>query len=401
LAADPQDNLYLAGELEGETLLDGEQLDLEMSGARVMALLASIGTAGEPRWSHVMGRLNEHRVDALRSTADGVLLGLGFSNFFQVAGLDVEEFTNGAAALLAFATNGAGRWATIVHNAPDWPYEPVTAPAVIEVSPESLVMAGGHRHPIRLRGLDVTLPEGNSTAYFASLSSSGVALALKTLGDDQRYHAAAALGSGSILVGERMGAADSDIALTWLDSDGNVLLSKTYGSAGDDAALAVVALEDDSVAVAGYVSGAASLGCEDLGHVGLRDLFIASYGAGGECRWSRSFGSRSDDRGVALRQASDGRLLLAGMHGDAIDFGTGAVGSFGEAFLLAALTEQGVVEWAQSFAMNAGEVTDLVALSGGALAVAGFWNGALKLPAETLSSRDDIDGFVLHLKQQP
>ena len=238
---------------------------------------------------------------------------------------------------------------------------------------------------------------GGPFGFVTHIGSNGAARDLKPLGLQQRWNAAVALTNGFAAVGEDVTPQGNDILLGWFDQDGNISNLKRFGADGDDAALTVERGEGDSIYVSGYVSSPTSLGAEVLPHAGLKDVFVASYGADGSHRWSKTFGSASDDWGVALRATNTGQLVLTGVQGDKVDIGIGPVGSFTNAFFLAAFAVDGSPAWAQSFAMNAGEVTDLAVLPNGAVTVVGFWDGALKLPGKTLASRTGRDGFLIEL----
>ncbi len=396
VGADAQGNYYFGGEFENKAIFPNDTRDA--GGGRVHAFLGSLTGSGAPRWLLDMGSLNELRLDALAVLPSSLIASLGYTNRFQVAGLDVEDASNGGLAVLAFGLDSRGDWAWVVHNAPNTALDPITGRGLSPRSDGSVTLAGDHTQSLTSGALSLDAPSGPGPFGFVTrIGSNGGAQSLKPLGLHQHWNAAVTLTDGFAAVGEELTSQGSDILLGWFDQDGNISNLKRFGGDGDDAALTVERGEGDSIYVSGYVSSPTSLGAEVLPHAGLKDVFVASYAADGSYRWSKTFGSASDDWGVALRTTNTGQLVLTGVQGDKLDIGIGPVGSFTNAFFLAAFAGDGSPAWAQTFAMNAGEVTDLAVLPDGAVTVVGFWDGALKLPGTTLASRTGRDGFLIEL----
>src|SRR5690606_1484134 len=126
------------------------------------------------------------------------------------------------------------------------------------------------------------------------------------------------------------GAAVSSVLLERSTAKGDVVWSKTLGSADYAAANALVIDGDDSVVVAGLVrDGTLDLGCgplaspADPGSKYAGDVFVAKLDASGSCLWSKLFG------GPGMQFASDvalnaaGRISVGGYFEQAIDFGQG------------------------------------------------------------------------------
>jgi len=396
VALDGEGSLYFAGEYFGVAQLADEKID--SSGARSNAFLTRLTEAGSPRWLLNIGSLNEQRVNALALSAGEPVLSLEYTNGFSIAGLNVPDGTNGALALVAFDAEGQGRWSQTLHNADQFPLEPVTGPALLAMPDGSLLVAGNHEQPISIDTQSLPAPpEGQPFGFVMGLDSQSSVRWLKGTGGRQRWNAAATIATGTVLVGEATGAGGSDILLSWLNADGDTLLTRRFGDVGEDAALSVVVGDGDVVYVTGYVSSSLSLGGATLSHSGLKDVFVASYAADGSHNWSKTFGSTSDDWGVAARFAADGGLVLIGMQGDAVNFGSGLVGAFANAFFIATLGSEGTTSSARAIAMNNGQATDLAIAADGALYVAGYFDGALKVGGRTFTSSTGTDGFLIKL----
>ncbi len=396
VATDEQDNVYFAGEFEDAANFPDQTLPV--GGARVNAFLGSLTPEGAPRWLLNMGSLNETRIDALSLRAEGPLLAVRYVNPIEVAGLYVPEVSNGALALLAFDTKGQGSWWKILRNAAGGQLEPVNGAALVVKQDASISLAGNHVASLEGDGLGLPAPvEGKPFGFVATFEAGGPLRSLKPTGTQQRWNAAAWLSTGTVLVGEETSEAGGDILLSWLDADGNSLVTHHFGGVGDDAALSVLRADGDITYVAGFVGSSISLGGPAVSHTGLKDIFVASYAANGSHRWSKSFGSMSDDWGVRLQLAPNGDVLLLGMQGDAVSFGTELVGGFSNAFFVARLNHEGAPQSAQAFAMNNGEATDLAVALDGSLYVTGSFDGALRLPGRTVTSNIGTDGFLVKL----
>jgi hypothetical protein len=396
VAIDLQGNLYFAGEYRGAAHFGDRMLDT--GGARSNAFVTSLTPEGTPRWLLGIGSLNDQRLDAMAMSDAGPVVSVGYTNHFSTAGLEVPDGTNGALALLSFDLDGGGRWWKSLHNIDQSPLEPVTGPALLGLSDGNIVVAGNHNNSLTIDAQSLaTPPEGRPFGFAMDLDAGRSVRWLKSTGNDQRWNAAASLSKGSVLVGEQTGPGGSDILLSWLDAAGDAVLSRRFGGAGEDAALSVVRGAGDVIYVSGYVSSALSLGGSTLAHAGLKDVFLASYGADGAHLWSRTLGSTSDDWGVAVRFAPDGHLVLVGMQGDAVDFGTGPVGAFANAVFVTTFDPQGMALSAQTIAMNNGQATDLAIAPDGSLYIAGYFDGALKLGGRTFTSDTGTDGFLMKL----
>jgi hypothetical protein len=79
-----------------------------------------------------------------------------------------------------------------------------------------------------------------------------------------------------------------------------------------------------NILIAGAFSGSIDLGGGSLTSVGGTDIFVAGLDPMGNHRWSKSFGSGSDDGLGAIAAIPTGGMLITGVGSDTIDFGGGA-----------------------------------------------------------------------------
>ena len=126
-------------------------------------------------------------------------------------------------------------------------------------------------------------------------------------GTDEEALAAATDGQGNVFIaGYTTGdlydtnAGGRDAFLTKYDSTGSVLWSRQFGTGDDDQAAGVTLDGIGNVFLSGYTSG-------DLGgdNAGGRDAFVTKFSDHGELRWTRQFGTTSDDEGFGV--AADGQ----------------------------------------------------------------------------------------------
>lgn len=100
------------------------------------------------------------------------------------------------------------------------------------------------------------------------------------------------------------GAGSNDIWLLKIDTNGNHIWNKTYGSTGSDRGYGVVEVGNDLV-VSGYVSAPLAVGSEDL--------FVFKVDSTGTMIWNKTFGDAGDVTNPRqLIKTSDGNLLTSG-----------------------------------------------------------------------------------------
>lgn len=145
-------------------------------------------------------------------------------------------------------------------------------------------------------------------------------------------------GGGFIVIGRTLsfGAGGYDVWLLRLDSAGNPVWQRTYGSAQPDLGSSVRQTADGGLVLAGltYSFGAV-----------LSDLYLIKTDANGNELWHRTFGTASTDEGAAVRQSADGGYLVAG-----ITRGHGP-GKNGNAWLLKT-DANGKFAWSRTFGGN-------------------------------------------------
>ena len=191
----------------------------------------------------------------------------------------------------------------------------------------------------------------------------------------------------------------SFVVLAKLDNAGAKIWTKTFfapcGAAPTDGmahAIAGVGLDrDGNIYLAGdlnFESGPFDFGGGALASAGGTDIFVASFDASGQHRWSKRFGAGADQHLAALAVSPEGLVAIAGSLEGGADFGGGVVTSAGKSdALVVVLDSKGQHIASHAFGDAGDQHGDLVAFGGqGELTLAGRYEGTIdfgggRLPA--------------------
>ncbi len=136
-----------------------------------------------------------------------------------------------------------------------------------------------------------------------------------------------------------------------LDENGNFILGKSLF--GSIAINDIDAVQDGSFAMIGEFGSTIDLdpdiGVHSVTPNNLGDIFLLKLNSLGEFDWARTYGSKSNDYGTAIKVSSQGDYYLTGRYSDTIDFNpSGAsevlLASYGNTFILK-LNSQGNFQW--------------------------------------------------------
>jgi len=110
---------------------------------------------------------------------------------------------------------------------------------------------------------------------------------------------------GFIIVGctKSYGVGGYDSYIIKINSSGIIEWSKTYGGINDDITYKGISTSDNSFAIVGRT---ASFG------TGGEDVYLIKIDSNGDTLWTRTFGSNWDDLGCDLQQTIDGGFIIAG-----------------------------------------------------------------------------------------
>ena len=154
----------------------------------------------------------------------------------------------------------------------------------------------------------------------------------------------------------RNGRTEDIFWLAKVNSDGNMLWSKTYGGSGDNQANSVIQTSDGGYALAGESNAFSS--------AGEYDFMIVKTDSSGNQQWLKTFGGTGGDSyATSLVQSSDGGYVLAGY--------TSAYGLGGYVAWLVKTGSSGNLLWTQTYGNSGSEAYSLIQTSDGGLAFVG------------------------------
>jgi hypothetical protein len=169
------------------------------------------------------------------------------------------------------------------------------------------------------RSLDGQANRGNGDAFITKYLSDGTLSWTRLLGSSSAESAKAVVTntSGEIYIsGQAHGNLDgqtnygpADIFIAKYLSNGTKSWTKLLGSNSGDDALALTLGTDESVYVAGHISG----NLNNHTNSGSGDAFIAKYLPDGSEAWTRLIGSPEWERAEALATGIDGSIYVAGI----------------------------------------------------------------------------------------
>lgn len=114
----------------------------------------------------------------------------------------------------------------------------------------------------------------------------------------------------------------SDIFFAKTDPFGNFLWAKKAGGPSEDFGRAITLDNIGNIYISGYFTGDAYFDGISISAYALKDLFIAKYSSANNCIWANKVGSAGDDWTERIKFLSHGEILLTGIHGANIWFGS-------------------------------------------------------------------------------
>lgn len=155
-----------------------------------------------------------------------------------------------------------------------------------------------------------------------------------------------------------------------LDSNGNFIWVKTFGSSHADAANAVAINDSDDIYITGYFKGSVDfdpgVGIASLSSVlSTDDVFILKLDENGMYHWVRQVGGNSVDRGEHIHVDGSGSLMITGTFNTTVDFNPTAgtdlhVSNGGDDFFIMKIDSGGSYQWCNTYGSanneTAGEV---------------------------------------------
>ena len=173
--------------------------------------------------------------------------------------------------------------------------------------------------------------------------------------------------------------------------------SKRFGSNGDDHVRGVGVDPSGNITITGSFHGTVSLGGKPLVSWAKADIFVASFDAAGNHRWSQRYGGSEDDSGEGVAVDKSGNVYITGWSGSSqTDFGGGALGHAGGGdIVVASFDKTGAHRWSKRFGgANWQYGNELAVDASGNVTVVGSTENSLDFGGGTLSSHGYQDVFV-------
>jgi len=225
---------------------------------------------------------------------------------------------------------------------------------------------------------------GNLDVSVLKIDAIGNIVWQKTYGavlDEGAYSVQQTSDGGYIVAGwtESFGAGASDVLILKLDSSGNIIWQRTYGSTGYEAAHSIQQTTDGGYIVAG--------GTDSFGGP-YEDIWVLKLNSIGDIIWQKTFGGDYTDYANSIQQTSDGGYIVAGWTNS---FGAGELD-----YWVLKLNSSGDISWQRTYGgVSSEEANSIYQTSDGGYIVAGytlsFGAGNFDILILKLDSNGDIE----------
>jgi hypothetical protein len=246
----------------------------------------------------------------------------------------------------------------------------------VAVAPDGSIMAVGTTSG----SLPGFTSAGSRDAYVRTYDAAGTERWTRQFGTDGDEFAfgVAAGPDGTVYIAGRTSGAfpglstagDYDAFVRAYDAQGTERWTRQFGTAADDLAQGVAVAPDGSIIVVGYTQGS----FPGLTNAGGFDAFLRAYDATGTERWTRQFGTDGDEFAFGVAAGPDGSIYVVGFTTRSFP-GFTLLGGF-DAFIRA-YDAQGIERWTRQFGTVSDEFAIAVAMGAdGSIYVAGYILGS-------------------------
>ncbi len=213
-------------------------------------------------------------------------------------------------------------------------------------------------------GVTASTGAGGDDALLLRLDPDGEEMWSRTYGgpsDDAGWAVLETPDGGFVVAGftRSYGAGGQDVLMVRTDADGGELWTRTYGGERDEYGWSITPVAGGGYVIAGET---ASVGA------GGKDAYLVRVDEDGQELWSQTYGGDRDDRSFAVRQATDGGFVLAGI--------TLSAGAGGRDAHVVKTNAAGAVEWETTFGDTRDDVAHSIDLAAdGGYIVYGYTDG--------------------------
>ncbi|MCK6590219.1 MAG: hypothetical protein L6Q76_21840 [Polyangiaceae bacterium] len=313
------------------------------------AFIAKIDPGGSVLWGRSVGDPDEQLGFGVGATGDGGVIWTG--SFKGTVGFGSEGMTSWTsmglrdAFVVKLNESGLLAWQNVSSYETATIADQFGARVVLDAAGNSIVFghfAGGLNFGTPINGAD-PMDMGAYDVFLVKFGPGGDHLWTKAFGDakPQRGPGIALDAAGNIyLAGVLSGTlslspepgkcdltdisgAGEDIWVAKLDPAGNCIWAKNYGNADTQYVQTVDVDADGSVVVAGDLVGAVNFGNGAIASYGDRDAFVLKLDKDGKLAWIRRYGDPKTQGAVAAIFDGSGGVLVAGRFSGEVSFGVG------------------------------------------------------------------------------
>lgn len=191
--------------------------------------------------------------------------------------------------------------------------------------------------------------------------------------------------------GDTPDSGGADVVVLKLDPQGNWLWNRRFPSAGIESVRSITTDSAKNIIVSGLFSTTIDFGGGILATAGGDDIFLLKLDSSGQHLWSRRFGSVGADFEMTAEVDAEGNLYLSGISQESLDLGCGTMPSAGDKdIVIAKLDPSGECLWSKRYGDdNAQDAVSLAVLPDGGVVASGHFRGKLDLGALSLSAPGD------------
>lgn len=247
--------------------------------------------------------------------------------------------------------------------------------------------------------------QGPDFAWAKSMGGLGADLGQGIATDAQGYSYATGYFNGTAYFGTDtlISVGGTDVFISRLDPDGNILWGKKTGGSGADWGRAITVDENGNSYITGNYELTANFGTTLLTAQGSSDVFAAKIDSSGTIVWAKSFGGKIGDIGYGIDVDQNGFVYITGTYADTAIFGNDTLITNGlNDIFVVKLNSTGDVVWAKGLGGTANEISRGIALGvDGSIQIAGFFTTSGTTVAQfdsiSFTSTGNSDIFVAKL----
>ena len=357
LTVDSANAVILAGACQGS--VDFGQGELSGGAQTDDVILAKFAADGTPLWSRRFGDVASSQAasEVAADAANNIVVAGTFTGSLDFGGTPLSANTEDV-YLAKLDADGNHLWSR--HFAGEnW-----QSVQDLELSNSGAIVIAGYLNGSVDFGGGVLTSAGSGDAYVACFDASGNHLWSKSFGDasEQRAYAVGIDADDNVfLAGMMWGNVDfgggvfnvaggSDIFLASFDANGDYRFSRRFGDDKNQGLSGIALDADGNVVLTGYFEGALNFGGGVLNSTSGTDIFVASFNNTATHRWSRRFGAIGSEIGTSIDCDASGRVVVTGTMQEPVDFGGGLLAGNGNASIfLLALDAGGDYAWAERY----------------------------------------------------